>query len=214
MTNQRTIATTSAALFIVSVLLGSCNMPSSTIPADSAETRVEDPVPTAGPATSVPPSPTPEPSLTFEPEFTRPTGYQDYTDRLSGIIISLPESWAVTGIQEGQFAILQSYPEGKYIGGEPREEGDTKCDLNLNPDLTGPDDLETAWENSNITTLLAESMIPLPGGQSAHRYEIDSMGRANLILADLEGRLVTLTCFGELSEFDSIAGTLRLSITQ
>ena len=45
----------------------------------------------------------------------------------------MPESWVVTGVVPGQFAILQSYPEDKYVGGEAREPGDTKCDLTIRP---------------------------------------------------------------------------------
>ncbi len=202
------------ALLIVSVLTGSCNLPASPASVEPIGTRPADPTQTALPPTAPPASPTPEPSPSPVPEYTLPAGYQDYSDPLVGITISIPGSWTVTGIREGEFAILQSYPEDKYIGGEPREEGDTKCDLNLAPDLSGPDDLKAAWENSNITTLLAEGALPLAGGGTAFRYEIDSLGRANLILVDLAGRLVTLTCFGELSEFDPIAETLRKSPTQ
>ena len=52
--------------------------------------------------------------------------------------------------------------------------------------------------------------IPIESsGKIANRFEIDSFGRANLILAELNGKWVSLTCFGELSEFDSIAISLR-----
>jgi len=204
---------TSAALLLVSVLLGSCNLPASTVAPEPTATHLAEPSQTALPATSVPPSPTSEPSPSPVPPFSLPSGYRDYTDQPTGVIISIPDSWTVTGIQEGRFAILQSYPDGKYIGGGPREAGDTKCDLNLDPDLSGPEYLKAAWENNNITTLLAESTLTLAGGETSSRYEIDSLGRSNLILAELEGRLVTLTCFGELSGFDSIAETLRIAPT-
>ncbi|MEJ2411982.1 MAG: hypothetical protein P8Y34_03165, partial [Anaerolineales bacterium] len=177
----------SAVLLIISVLLGSCNLPTSPAAQVPEETLQVVPTQTALVPTSAPGSSTPEPSPSPVPEFILPPGYQDYSDPSAGITISIPGSWYVTGIQEGQYAILQSYPEDKYIGGEPREEGDTKCDLNLAPDLSGPDDLKVAWENSNITTLLAEGALPLAGGGTAYRYEIDSLGRANLILVDLAG---------------------------
>jgi hypothetical protein len=172
------------------------------------------PTQTALATTDVPASSTPEPSPSPVPEFTIPPGYQDYSDSLAGITISIPGSWSVTGIREGEFAILQSYPENKYIGGEPREEGDTKCDLNLNPSTSSPEELKAGWEESSISTLLAEGSLTLPGGGTAYRFEIDSLGRANLILAELDGQPVTFTCFGELSVFDPIAETLRISPTE
>jgi len=203
-----------AVLLIVSALLSSCNLPASPASPVTAETPQVIPTQTALAPTDVPASPTPEPSPSPVPEFTLPPGYQDYSDAQAGITISIPGSWSVTGIREGEFAILQSYPENKYIGGEPREEGDTKCDLNLNPSTSSPDDLKAGWEESSISTLLAEGSLTLPGGQAAYRFEIDSMGRANLILAELDGQTVTFTCFGELSVFDPIAETLRISPTE
>jgi hypothetical protein len=127
------------------------------------------------------------------------------------VTVSIPDDWIATGILIGDYAILQSYPEDKYIGGGQRDEGDTKCDLNLSPDLSGPEDLLATWENSDITTLLSESTLTLAGGETANRYEIDSLGRANLILVELNGRWITLTCFGDLAEFDGIFLSLRSS---
>ncbi|MCK5428352.1 MAG: hypothetical protein KAI94_02715, partial [Anaerolineales bacterium] len=61
----------------------------------------------------------PTPTPTYEP----PAGYKEYHDSVVGISIYIPESWMVTGVVAGQYAILQSYPEDKYIGGEMLEPG-------------------------------------------------------------------------------------------
>ena len=88
----------------------------------------------------------------FEP----PEGWHPYQDPTNGISIYIPADWIVTGIIDGEFAILQSYPEDKYIGGEGREEGDTKCDLNIRSVGDQTEDLIAQWQSDAMTTIVSE----------------------------------------------------------
>jgi heat shock protein HslJ len=153
------------------------------------------------------PEPTSEP--TPVPAFQPPAGFKEYQDPVAGVAVFIPESWQVTGVIEGQYAILQSYPEDKYLGGEAREPGDAKCDLNIRPPGETEAEILQAWEADDRTTILSESEISLLSGEPATRFELDSMGRANVVLTRLDERVILLTCFGDFTLFDQIAATLR-----
>lgn len=162
----------------------------------------------AGPSpTQDSPEPTTEPAslLAFQP----PIGFKDYRDAVTGISIFIPESWHVTGIIEGEYAILQSYPEDKYVGGEAREPGDAKCDLNIRPAGETEADIIQVWESNDQTAILSKTEISLGNGAPASRFVLNNMGRANVVLTRLDGRVVKLTCFGDFTMFDQIAATLR-----
>lgn len=61
---------------------------------------------------------------TASTSYTSPS--YDFTvdqDPETGISILIPEGWILTGIVKGDHAILQSYPEDKYIGGESWKRG-------------------------------------------------------------------------------------------
>jgi heat shock protein HslJ len=156
-----------------------------------------------------PPEPTrdPTPVATFQP----PAGFKEYRDPVAGVSVFIPESWHVTGVIEGEYAILQSYPEEKYVGGEARQPGDAKCDLNLRPPCESEAEILQAWESNERTTILSETEIALGSGQPATRFELDSMGRANIVIVRIRERIVLLTCFGDFTSFDQIAATLRES---
>ena len=145
------------------------------------------------------------------PDQEPPWPYNVYQDPVTGISVLIPESWIVTGIIEGEYAVLQSYPEDKYIGGEPREEGDTKCDLNIQSEEISSDDLIEEWKSSPMTTILSEEQITLNSGQPGTRIEIDSMGQSISVVTELGGRVVALTCFGNFAQVDEIAATLNHS---
>lgn len=155
------------------------------------------------------PTPIPEalnPTATARAE--PPAGFKEYRDPPTGISIDMPKDWFVTGVIEGQFAILQSYPEDKYIGGEAREPGDTKCDLNIRAPGTSADELIQQWKSDNTSTLLSEEQIVLQSGQPGMRVELESMGRANAVITEIDGRLVVFTCFGDFTLFDEIARSI------
>ena len=133
-----------------------------------------------------------------------------YSDPITGITILIPDTWIVTGIIEGEFAILQSYPEDKYIGGEPREEGDTKCDLNIRPEGSSLEDLIEQWTSSSMTEILSDEPFLLAGGVEGRRFEIDSLGKSITFVAELEERLIVLSCFGNFDMVDEIAATLKI----
>jgi len=101
------------------------------------------------------------------------------------------------------------YPEEKYVGGEMFKSGDTKCDLNIQPPGISAADLIAQWESDSITTTLSEEEIILGSGQSGIRFELDSMGRSNSVITVINGRVVVLTCFGDFTQFDEIALTLK-----
>jgi hypothetical protein len=141
--------------------------------------------------------------------FTPPGGFNPYQDPGTGISIYIPEDWIVTGIIAGEYAILQSYPEDNYIGGEGREEGDTKCDLNIRPEGDQVDDLIAQWQSDAMTTIVSEEKFSFQSGSTGQRFVIDSMGRATVFITELNQRVVLLTCFGDFTHVDEIAATLQ-----
>lgn len=149
------------------------------------------------------------PSPTTLPVFHPPEGFHKYQDSVTGIFVYIPEDWMVTGIVEGQSAILQSYPEDKYIGGEMLEEGDTKCDLNIRPEGDHGEELIEQWKSDSTTTIVSEGEFILQSGLSGQRLVIDSMGRATVFIAEASQRVILLTCFGNFTQVDEIATTLN-----
>lgn len=137
-----------------------------------------------------------------------PDGYKEYRDEISGISIKIPENWIVTGVVDGQYAIFQSYPEDKYVGGEILEPGDTKCDLNIQPQGTQVASLVEQWEVSEMTEIVSREEIKLRSGLPAERFVIDNIGRSTVFAADIDQRAVLLTCFGDFSVVDVIASTI------
>jgi heat shock protein HslJ len=164
---------------------------------------------------SLPPSPVP-PTATAEihatseaPAFEPPAGFKKYQAESIGVSVYIPETWLEHTIVEGQYVILQSYPKNKYVGGEAFEPGDTKCDLGLRPEGESMTDLIDQWKSDSLTTILSEEEITLASGQLAIRVEMDSMGRSNSVITEIDGRVVVLTCFGDFTHFDEIAATIN-----
>jgi heat shock protein HslJ len=157
-----------------------------------------------------------EPSNQELPTITRvpvdpPVGFKEYKDTVIGVSIYIPESWTVTGVVDGEYAIFQSYPEDKYIGGEGREPGDTKCDLNIRPAGTRAEELIQQWQSDSMTTIVSEDDFILHSGSVGQRFVIDSMGRATVFITEQNQRVVILTCFGDFTLVDEIAVTLNIS---
>jgi hypothetical protein len=161
--------------------------------------------------TPAPPTPTAEPTeIAPPPAFEPPAGFKPYQDSVTGISVYVPESWVVTGVVPGQFAILQSYPEDKYVGGEAREPGDTKCDLTIRPPDVSVADAIQALRSDTFATIVSEQEIVLQSGELGIRMEVESMGSSISLFTEINGRTVVLTCFGEFALFDEIAGTLSV----
>jgi len=137
-----------------------------------------------------------------------PDGFKEYQDSEFGITVHIPESWVVTGIVEGQYAILQSYPWNKYVGGEILESGDTKCDLTIRPPEINVDSHIQQLKSSPTVTIVSEGEIVLQSGLIGKRFVVDSMGRSISLVTEINSRTVVLTCFGEPEPFDEIAITL------
>ena len=156
------------------------------------------------PPPDVDPTPTPEAT----PPPAPPAGWKSYQDSATGVTVQMPESWVVTQILPNQSAILQSYPEDKYVGGEGRQPGDSKCDLTIRPaevDLAGHmDDLRS---NPSLSVVSEEEII-LHSGQPGFRVKVESLGLSVSLITEVNGRVVVLTCFGELAPFDGIAATI------
>jgi heat shock protein HslJ len=167
------------------------------------------PTPTAEPPTPIPPTPTAEATQTAPPPaFEPPAGFMQYQDSVTGVSVYVPESWVVTGVAPGQFAILQSYPEDKYVGGGGQHPGDTKCDLSIRPpDVDMASHIQELKSNSSVTIVSEREMV-LQSGQLGTRFEVESMGRSLSLVTEIDERVVVLTCFGELTPFDQIAVTL------
>ena len=132
-----------------------------------------------------------------------PAGFKEYLDSQTGISISIPEEWYIQNqsVVEGEYAIFSSYPPDKYIGGEARQPGDTKCDLNIKPSAESLDALVQAWESSAITTIVSENEIVLNLGKPATVFVIDSMGRSTILVTEIGDRLVIFSCWGEFDLF-------------
>ena len=167
------------------------------------------PTPTAEPPTPTPPTPTAVATETAPPPaFEPPAGFMQYQDSVTGISVYVPESWVVTGVVPGEWAILQSYPEDKYVGGGGQHPGDTKCDLVIRPpDVDLASHIERLKSEPSIT-VVSEREIVLQSGQPGIRFEVESMGRSLSLITEIDERVVVLTCFGELAPFDEIAVTL------
>lgn len=192
------------SLLLSTLLIMSCRVLStaSRQPLPTQESaRVE---PSAAPAlptaTILPPTETP----VAEP----PVGFKEYQDSDVGVSIYIPEGWTETSIIQGQYAIFLSYPEDKYVGGEVLESGDTKCDLSIRQQSESMDDLIQQWKSSDMTTILSEQEIILSSGQSGLQFELDSMGRSNILVTEINGRIIVLTCFGDFTQFNEIAVSL------
>lgn len=162
--------------------------------------------------------PTPDIDSTLTPEVVEetpspaadpPPGFKQYEDSKVGVSVFLPESWAVTQVVPGQSAILQSYSETKYVGGEALDLADTKCDLtNSPPDVDVTSYIQQLRSNSTVT-IVSEDEIVLQSGRPGIRIEVESMGRSISLVTSINERVVVLTCFGELTPFDEFAVTLR-----
>jgi peptidyl-Lys metalloendopeptidase len=159
-------------------------------------TPVAAATPTEGPPTA---TPTPEP----------PAGFRRYVHGPSGVSVWVPESWTVIEPgPHGGSTILQSYPQDKYVGGEARQPGDTKCDLTVHPPGTSVADVVARTKSNPDLTVVSEGEIVLHSGQSGIRREIESLGRSLSLYTEINEQVVVLTCFGELAPFDEIAVTL------
>ena len=167
--------------------------------------------PTPTPDEPTPASPTPTSEVleaTPTPPLEPPAGFKQYEDSVVGLSVFVPESWVVTQVEAGRLAYLQSYPEGKYIGGEPREAGDTKCDLTIRPPDIDMTSFLQQWKSDSIVTIVSEREVILQSGKPGTRLEVENMGRSLSLITEVNERVVTLTCFGESALFDEIAITL------
>ena len=142
-------------------------------------------------------TPTPEP----------PAGFRRYVNGPSDVSLWVPESWTIIG-PGLHTPILQSYPQDKYVGGGPRQPGDTKCDLTIHPPEISLAEVIQQIRSDPSTTIVSEQEIALQSGKSGIRMEIESLGRSLSLCTEVNKRAVVLSCFGELGAFDEIAVTL------
>jgi hypothetical protein len=160
--------------------------------------------------------PAPEPATPTPVVIVPPEGFKQYIDTDSGVSLWVPEDWTIvqaglqTGLPDGTTR-LQSYPEDKYVGGEPREEGDSKCDLTIHPVDVSVSDLIAKYKSDPLSTILSEDKIILQSGRPGTRMEIESMGTALSLITEVNELTVTLTCFGDAELFDKIAVTIGIS---
>jgi peptidyl-Lys metalloendopeptidase len=163
----------------------------------------------AATATPVPPTPTAVPPTATPVVIEAPAGFRRYVHGPSGVSLWVPESWTIVEPgPHGGSPILQSYPQDKYIGGEGRDPGDTKCDLTVHPPEVSLEDLLQRIGSGPLSTIVSEQEVVLQSGQVGTRFEIDSLGRSLSMVTEVNEQTVVLTCFGELAPFDQIALTL------
>jgi hypothetical protein len=185
-------------LSLVIIVLLACRLPGKTSPA------TEEPSPIPPTSTVEQPSPIP-PTPTFKP----PDGFQEFQDIERGISIYYPDGWITTEVIAGQYAIFQSYPVDKYIGGEGFQAGDTKCDLNLRLEAATAEDLLTQWTSDSMTTILSQEEVILASGMTGLRVDLDSRGSSLLMFTEINEGLIALTCYGAREYFDEIALTIN-----
>ena len=185
------------SIIVVMLLIQSCSAP-----------MVESPTPQQ--PTQAPPTPTVEiQEPTISPAVEPPPGFKQYQDSVVGVSVFVPESWVVVEVDPGRVAILQSYAEGKYVGGEAFEPDDTKCDLTIRPPEIDVASHMQQLRSDPTLTIVSEQEIVLQSGKLGTRMEVESMGRSVSLFTEVSGRVVVLACFGELAPFDEIAVTLR-----
>ena len=155
------------------------------------------------------PSVTNLPEVTQSPVVEAPTGFVEYQDVVTNVSIYIPGNWAVTGIDEGRSAFFQSYPLDKYVGGEPLQAGDAKCDLGIQPVDTLTAELIQQWRNDPMTTIVSEDDFQFLSGRSGTRFVIENMGRAIVYVTEINARVILLTCFGDFSQVNQIAETIN-----
>jgi hypothetical protein len=183
---------------VIMILIQSCNSP-------TTETLTPDAPITFPPTSTVEhPSPVP-PTPTFEP----PAGFIEYQDIERRVSIYIPENWIVTGVVSGEYAIFQSYPPDKYVGGEGLQPGDSKCDLKLRFEADTSEDLLTQLSSDSMTTIVSREDVILASGLPALRVELDSRGLSLSMFTEIDGKVIGLTCFGEFEYFDQMSGTIR-----
>lgn len=144
-----------------------------------------------------------------------PVGFRRYSHGPSGVFLWVPESWTVIEPAHNGSTILQSYPQDKYVGGEPRQPGDAKCDLTVHAPGTSIADLIQQLKSDARTTIVSEQEIVLTSGRLGIRLEVENMGRSRALFTTLPARMdqertVVLCCFGETAPFDDIAVTLGI----
>jgi heat shock protein HslJ len=144
-----------------------------------------------------------------------PVGFRRYSHGPSGVFLWVPESWTVIEPAHNGSTILQSYPQDKYVGGEPRQPGDAKCGLTVHAPGTSIADLMQQLKSDARTTIVSEQEIVLNSGRPGIRLEVESMGRSRALFTTLPAgmdheRAVVLSCFGETAPFDDIAVTLGI----
>jgi hypothetical protein len=103
------------------------------------------------------------PSPAIEPA----AAFKQYQDSAAGVSVHMPGDWVVIGIVPGHRAMLQSFPETKYVGGEALKPGDTKCDLSIRlPDISVVDFVQQMKYNSAITIIAPFDQIAVTLGAS------------------------------------------------
>lgn len=133
----------------------------------------------------------------------------EFRDTYAGIEISIPESWVVDAVIDGQSAAFQSYPTDKYVGGEPLEPGDTKCNLTIHPPgISASSILDQIVSNPEYATVANETM-EIASGLRGQRLELEGCWWASRVLVlEVNDRAVVFSCFGDHAPFDAIAQTI------
>jgi len=169
-------------------------------------------IPTKEQPSPVPPAPT---TAILEdaptPDLVIPAGFKEYYDSVAGASLFIPDIWVVTSVDPGRLAILQSYPEDKYVGGEAREAGDTKCDLYIDEPGARYTDVVLEIRSQPETTIVSEQEILLTSGQPGIQLELESMGPAITLVSEIHERVIVLTCFGDFGLFKELAASLHAS---
>jgi len=171
---------------------------------DAVAPQTATPAPTA---TAAPTEAPPTPTATAAPRI--PDGWFRYVDPETGISLALPETWVVDAPEPpGTVTIVQSFAQDKYVGGEPFQPGDTKCDLWIHPHKTRTETLIERYETDPNVTVISQEEVVLDSGSVGTRTEANAMGPSVSMITEVNRRAVTFVCYGDLTPFDDIAVTL------
>lgn len=116
-------------------------------------------------------------------------------------------SFLGSSLDNGQ--LFNRFRRASTLVEKPVQPSDTKCDMFIRPPDNNVVDFTQQMKSNEAITIVSEDEIVLQSGQLGTRLEVESQGRSLSLIAEVNERVVVLTCYGELAPFDEIAVTLH-----
>lgn len=163
----------------------------------------------AGPTETPSGEPTGTPTNSHPPP-TVPPSFRSHEDRQAGFTISFPADWTVAGQAPGSSLVIQSF-EPALAGSEGIPQGETKCDVVVRQDVdTVGQAIEQVQADESLEILAQFNEVQLDGRRSI-RMDVASerTGEYGLLLLDIEGQVISVSCLGDQFDFDAISTSLQ-----